>query len=72
MNPANTETRSYVTSRESWNFNRRHSGERFDGIHLDIEPQQRPENKGPGNLRFLPGLADAYRAVCRLSRNQPV
>jgi hypothetical protein len=45
-------------------FNHRHSGERFDGIHLDIEPQQRPENKGPGNLRFLPGLADAYRAVC--------
>jgi hypothetical protein len=45
-------------------FNYRHSGERFDGIHLDIEPQQRPENKGPGNLRFLPGLADAYRAVC--------
>jgi hypothetical protein len=44
-------------------FNHRHSGERFDGIHLDIEPQQRPENKGPGNLRFLPGLADAYRAV---------
>lgn len=44
-------------------FNHRHSRERFDGIHLDIEPQQRPENKGPGNLRFLPGLADAYRAV---------
>jgi len=44
-------------------FNRRHSKERFDGIHLDVEPQQRPENKGPGNLRFLPGLADAYRAV---------
>ncbi len=46
-------------------FNRRHahSDERFDGIHLDVEPQQRPENKGPGNLRFLPGLADAFRAV---------
>ncbi|MGO9844785.1 MAG: hypothetical protein ACLPZF_26845, partial [Candidatus Acidiferrales bacterium] len=48
-------------------FNRRHSGERFDGIHLDIEPQQRPENKGPGNLRFLSGLADAYRAVCAVA-----
>jgi len=48
-------------------FNHRHSGERFDGIHLDIEPQQRPENKGPGNLRFLPGLADAYRAVVALA-----
>jgi hypothetical protein len=44
-------------------FNQRHPRERFDGIHLDIEPQQRPENKGPGNLRFLPGLADAFRAV---------
>jgi hypothetical protein len=44
-------------------FNQRHPAERFDGIHLDVEPQQRPENKGPGNLRFLPGLADAFRAV---------
>jgi hypothetical protein len=44
-------------------FNQRHSREKFDGIHLDVEPQQRPENKGPGNLRFLPGLADAFRAV---------
>ncbi|HXW56557.1 MAG TPA: hypothetical protein VEJ67_12465 [Candidatus Cybelea sp.] len=46
-------------------FNDRHPRERFDGIHLDIEPQQRPENKGPGNLRFLPGLMEAYRAVRR-------
>lgn len=44
-------------------FNRGHPANRFDGIHLDIEPQQRPENKGPGNLRFLPGLADAFIAV---------
>jgi hypothetical protein len=44
-------------------FNRAHPRSRFDGIHLDIEPQQRPENKGPGNLRFLPGLIDAYRTV---------
>jgi hypothetical protein len=44
-------------------FNRRHPGERFDGIHLDVEPQQRPENKGPGNLRFVPGLAEVFRAV---------
>jgi hypothetical protein len=48
-------------------FNQRHPSERFDGIHLDIEPWQRPENKGPGNLRFLPGLADAYRAVCSVA-----
>jgi hypothetical protein len=44
-------------------FNRKHSADRFDGIHLDVEPQQRPENKGPGNLRFVPSLADAFRAV---------
>jgi hypothetical protein len=44
-------------------FNQGHPGNRFDGIHLDVEPQQRPENKGPGNLRFLPGLAEAFRAV---------
>ena len=42
-------------------FNQRQP-DRFDGIHLDIEPQQRPENKGPCNLRFLPGLDDAHRA----------
>lgn len=44
-------------------FNRGHEGSRFDGIHLDIEPQQRPENKGAGNLGFLPNLMDAFRAV---------
>jgi hypothetical protein len=44
-------------------FNRIHPDNRFDGIHLDIEPQQRPENKGPGNLGFLPGFAEALRAV---------
>jgi hypothetical protein len=48
-------------------FNRSHGAQRFDGIHLDIEPQQRPENKGPGNLRFLPGLVDAYLAVRSIS-----
>jgi hypothetical protein len=48
-------------------FNRIHSESRFDGIHLDIEPQQRPENKGPGNLRFLPDLTDTFRAVCALA-----
>lgn len=35
----------------------------FDGIHLDIEPQQRAENKGPGNLSYLPDLIDTFRAV---------
>jgi hypothetical protein len=44
-------------------FNQSHRADRFDGIHLDIEPQQRPENKGAGNRRFLPGLAETFRAV---------
>lgn len=55
--------------REIVQFNRSHAGDRFDGIHLDIEPQQRPENKGAGNLRFLPGLVDAYRAVRELAES---
>jgi hypothetical protein len=44
-------------------FNREHAHQRFDGIHLDLEPQQRQENKGPGNLGFLPNLLDTYHAV---------
>jgi len=44
-------------------FNGSHGADRFDGIHLDVEPQQRPENKGPGNLRFLPDLAETFREV---------
>jgi hypothetical protein len=48
-------------------FNQRQPAHRFDGIHLDLEPQQRPENKGAGNLQFLPGLVDAYRAVRSLA-----
>jgi hypothetical protein len=48
-------------------FNQSHPMQRFDGIHLDLEPQQRPENKGAGNLQFLSGLVDAYRAVRKLA-----
>jgi hypothetical protein len=48
-------------------FNQSHPTHRFDGIHLDLEPQQRPENKGAGNLQFLPGLVEAYRVVRRLA-----
>jgi hypothetical protein len=48
-------------------FNQQHPHERIDGIHLDIEPQQRPENKGAGNLRFLPGLVAAYGAARSLA-----
>jgi hypothetical protein len=48
-------------------FNRRHAAQPFDGVHLDIEPQQRAENKGPGNLGFLPGLVETYIAVRRMT-----
>lgn len=44
-------------------FNQTHPKERFDGIHLDVEPQQLPENKGASNLRFLPALVATYREV---------
>ena len=53
--------------RDIVHYNQAHPRSHFDGIHLDIEPQQRPENKGPGNLRFLPGLVQAYRAVRALA-----
>lgn len=48
-------------------FNQRHAAQRFDGVHLDIEPQQRLENKGSGNLGFLRGLVESYRAVRTLT-----
>jgi hypothetical protein len=48
-------------------FNEAHPRNRFDAIHLDVEPQQRPENKGAGNLRFLPTLVAAYREVRKLA-----
>jgi hypothetical protein len=44
-------------------FNRRMPGSHFDGIHLDIEPQQRMENKGSGNLGFVANLVETYRAI---------
>jgi hypothetical protein len=53
--------------REVVKFNQTHPRDTFDGIHLDIEPQQRPENKGPGNLSFLRGLIQAYRSARQLT-----
>jgi hypothetical protein len=53
--------------REVLEFNRAHPRSGFDGIHLDVEPQQRPENKGPGNLVFLPDLLETYREVRALA-----
>jgi hypothetical protein len=50
-------------------FNRRTPGSHFDGIHLDIEPQQRAENKGSGNLGFVADLVETYREV--RSRAEP-
>lgn len=52
---------------EVLSYNQGHRRDQFDGVHLDIEPQQRQENKGPGNLQFLPGLLDTYRAVRALA-----
>jgi hypothetical protein len=48
-------------------FNQKHPGDRFDGVHLDIEPQQRPENYGPENRRFLLALVESFRAVRSLA-----
>jgi hypothetical protein len=48
-------------------FNQKHPQDRFDGVHLDIEPQQLPQNKGEGNLQFLPALVETYRAVRTLA-----
>jgi hypothetical protein len=49
-------------------FNREHAHQRFDGIHLDIEPQQRQENQGLLNLGFLPDLTDTYGAVLAVAQ----
>jgi len=48
-------------------FNRQHAVQQFDGVHLDIEPQPRAENKGPGNRQFLPDRVETYRAVQALT-----
>src|SRR5271154_5141913 len=53
--------------REVVQFNRSHTADPFDGVHLDVEPQQRPENKGPGNLNSLPGLVEVFRAARELT-----
>ncbi len=50
-------------------FNVSHPRSAFDGVHLDVEPQQRPENKGAGNLRFLPDLAETFREVRKLAES---
>src|SRR6202046_1947566 len=52
---------------EVLSYNRQPPHARFDGIHLDVEPQQRQENKGAGNLGFLANLVDTYRAVRALA-----
>jgi len=48
-------------------FNQQHPRSRLDGLHLDVEPQQRPENKGSGNLRFVAGLLETFRGVRALA-----
>jgi hypothetical protein len=49
-------------------FNEAQPRSRFDGIHLDIEPHQRAENKGPGNLQFLPGLIETFHGVDAIAK----
>ncbi len=65
--PGKHRDRLLERAREVVRFNQKHSASRFDGIHLDVEPQQRPENKGPGNLQFLPDLVDTFRAVAAIA-----
>jgi len=45
-------------------FNLRYPRSQFDGIHLDIEPQQRRENKG---LKFMGHLVETYRKARELA-----
>ena len=48
-------------------FNHEHPSDRFEGIHLDVEPWQRQENKGVGNLQFLADLVDLFHAVVAIA-----
>jgi hypothetical protein len=48
-------------------FNQQFPTTQFDGIHLDIEPQQRPENSGADALQFLPNLIETYREANALA-----
>jgi hypothetical protein len=48
-------------------YNQHHEHQRFDGIHLHIEPQDRLENQGPGKVAYLPGLLQTYLAVRNLA-----
>ncbi len=44
-------------------FNAAHAEARFAAVHLDIEPHQLPENKGPDNLTFLPDFTRAIASA---------
>jgi outer membrane protein TolC len=39
-------------------FNHEHPDAQVSGIHLDIEPHQLPENKGPQNRAYVPDFVD--------------
>ena len=56
-----------VTVQNVVQFNQQFSTTQFDGIHLDIEPQQRPENSGANALQFLPNLIETYREANALA-----
>jgi hypothetical protein len=48
-------------------FDQQYPETQFDGIHLDIEPQQRPENSGANALQFVPNLIETYSEVNALA-----
>jgi len=56
-----------VTVQNVVQFNQQFSTTQFDGIHLDIEPQQRAENSGANALQFLPNLIETYREANALA-----
>jgi hypothetical protein len=50
-------------------FNQQFPATKFDGVHIDIEPQQRPENSGANALQFLPNLIETYREANVLAQS---
>jgi hypothetical protein len=52
---------------EVLSYNQHHEHQRFDGIHLHIEPQDRLENQGAGKVAYLPGLLQTFLDVRNLA-----
>jgi len=56
-----------VTVQNVVQFDQQFPATQFDGIHLDIEPQQRTENSGANALQFLPNLIETFREANALA-----